>query len=542
MQALFTKIPPYNPIGHKRFLMYAAIIDLKNVLMKEKITFVTTHQNELQLFTFLGVYLMAWTLLAAWLPLSMDVDSVEQVIWSQTWQWGYYKHPPLPSLLMYSLNHLFGGPSIWLTVFAAQGGNVIALIYVWLLAKQLLPRRLAIVAVLITSLIGYHNFRAIVFNHNTVSLPFTAAALYYFYCSIRQPERLLMWLLLGIASGLAMLTKYSAILVLASFFVYVVWQRLWTKPFVMRGLLVSSLAFMLVLSPHILWLVDHHWLPFTYLNNQLTTSNSKLILLGNFFANQGIRWWYTLLAVWYLSKISPRKLTPVEVDELFGGNDDRRFLFMMLCTPLFLAILPLLFNGNSLNSNWVSAFFLPAGILLVHCFFRHYNEARLLKNTQRVVWVIQIVILLIFFVGAVVYPAMAGRNARTNYPSLQLAEQVSAIWHAHQQQPLTIVIANNWLGGNVLLHVRPEPTLLIDNDSLTSPWLSRQDVASCGALVLTTVAEMTLPAYATLFNEATATGTFALNWGHLPRGEVVHYAWAIKSPEQGQPACRFNDN
>jgi 4-amino-4-deoxy-L-arabinose transferase-like glycosyltransferase len=465
----------------------------------------------------------------------MDLDSVEQVIWSRTWQWGYYKHPPMPSLILYVLNHLFGQPSIGLTVFAAQGGNVVALIYVWLLAKRLLPQQLAIVAVLITSLIAYHNFRAFAFNHNTVSLPFTAAALYYFYCAIRQPERLLWWLLVGVAGGLAMLTKYSAILVLASFVIYLLWERLWKNPLVLRGLLLSIVAFALVFSPNIIWLIEHDWLPFTYLDKQLTTSGGRVELLGNFFANQGIRWWYTLLAVWLLTRISPRHDTPV--DE--ANNDDRRFLLLMQFTPLLLAMLPLLIKGNSLNSNWVSAFFLPSGILLVHYLFRSYQQDQLLKNTSRLVWGIQILILLIFFGGSVLYPAMTGRSARTNYPSQELANTVSAIWREHQQQPLSIVIAENWIGGNVLLHTRPEPLLLIDNDTVISPWLTRDDVASCGALVLTSVADKSTPVYANLFNQAAAMGTFALNWGYAPRGKVMGYAWAILSPKLNAAPCRL---
>lgn len=505
--------------------MHTTIPNLKNALMKGK--------DELPLFAFLLIYLLAWTLLAAWLPLSMDLDSVEQVIWSQTAQWGYYKHPPLPSLLLHVLNSVFGGPSMGLTAFAAQGGNVVALIYVWLLAKRILPPQLAIVAVLITSLIGYHNFRAIVFNHNTVSLPFTAAILYYFYCAVRQPERLLMWLLLGVAGGLAMLTKYSAILVLASVFVYVLSQRLWKNPQVLWGLLLSVLVFSVVFAPNIIWLLNHDWLPFTYLDKQLTTSGGRLKLLGNFFANQGIRWWYTLLAVCLLAKISPRKSVAIE---LANSHDDRRFLCIMLFTPLILAMLPLLFTGSSLNSNWVSAFFLPSGILLVQVFFRHYDEAQLLKNTSRLVWLIQLIVLLVFFIGAVIYPMQQGRTARTNYPSLALANSASAVWHEHQQQPLTIIIADNWLGGNVLLHTRPEPTLLIDNDTVISPWVNRQDVASCGALVLTTVADKALPTYADLFSQASVTGTFALQWGSEP----VQTAWAILSPEANAAPCRFN--
>ena len=60
----------------------------------------------------------------------MDLDSVEQVIWSRTAQWGYYKHPPLPSVLMFALNQPFGGATQGMMVFAAQTGNIIALLYV----------------------------------------------------------------------------------------------------------------------------------------------------------------------------------------------------------------------------------------------------------------------------------------------------------------------------------------------------------------------------------------------------------------------------
>jgi 4-amino-4-deoxy-L-arabinose transferase-like glycosyltransferase len=534
--------------------MNSTITDLDEPPKNGKLSFITHYKDELHLFAFLLIYLATWTLLMAWLPLSMNADDIEQVVWSRTWQWGYYKHPPLPSLLMYGLSHLFGGPSKGLTAFAAQGCDVVALIYVWLLAKQLLPRKLAIVAVLITSLISYYSFRAVIFNHNTVSFPFTAALLYYFYCAIQRPERLLTWLLLGIAGGLAMLTKYSAILVLASFILYVIWQQLWKNPLVIRGLLVSIVVFSLVFSPNIIWLVEHDWLPFHYLNHQLTVSDgNRLKLFGSFLGNLSVRWWYTLLAVLFLAKIS-RETVDTQVLSIGNNlmtaspqsyanpnnlNNDRRFLLAMLFMPLTLAMLPMLFNGNALNSNWISAFFFPAGILLIHCFFRHYDETRLLQNTSRLVWGIQIVILLVFVIGGMIYPAQVGRKARTNYPSQQLAETVSAIWREHQYQPLTIVIADNWLGGNVLLHTRPEPLVLIDNNTTISPWLNRQDVAVCGALVLTTVADKATPAYADLFSTAVATGTFSLIWGRAPQGEVMNYAWAILPPEPNA-ICRFH--
>ena len=509
-------------------------------LVSSTLTVKVSHRDELNLFVFFGVYLAAWTLLAAFLPLSMHADSVEQVVWSQTLQWGYYKHPAMPSLLLHGLNYLFSGPSMGLTVFAAQGSNIVSMIYVWLLARCLLPHKLAITAVLITSLIAYYNFRAVIFNHNTVSYPFTAAALYYFYCALHRPERFSMWLFLGIAAGLAMMTKYSAILVLASFFIYVLSQRLWTNPLVTRGLLISTVVFMLVISPNIFWLIDHDWLPFTYLSGQLNAPGSRLELISKFFTNLLVmRLWFALLAVYILSRISP-KLTIAEPLTSPGVIEARSFLLAMQFTPLILGMLPLLVNGNALDISWVSAYFLPTGILLVHCVFRRYDATQLLKNTQWLVWGIQAVILLIFFGFQVACDAYLGIDARTNYPSKQLANTALAIWQTHQKQPLTIVIADDWLGGNIMLHTLPQPTVLIDNNTVISPWVSRQDVASCGALVLTTSADQASPRYAGLFKQASITGQFDLSWGYLPRGKVMNYAWAILSPEANASPCRFD--
>lgn len=510
-------------------------------LIKDKFSFIAMNKDELGLFAFLAIYLISWTLLAATLPLSTELDSIEQVVWSQAWQWGYYKHPPLPSALLHVLNSLFGGPSMGLTAFAAQSCSVVALIYVWLLAKQILSRKLAITAVLITSLIAYHNFRALTFNHNSVSLPFTAAALYYFYCALRYPERTSTWLGLGLACGLAMLTKYSAVLILASFFVFIVWQRLWTDSRVIRGFLVSSLLFILVLAPHVIWLAEHNWLPFSYIHNKLAVSESRLVIFAKFFVNQMIRFSFTLpllLGLWYLGKKGTIKVTTTP-SESNGADYDLRFLLSVQLMPLILAMMPTLLTGSPVNSNWVSAFFLPTGILATKCFFLRFDETQLLKYVNRLTWITQAAILIVFFLSSVIYPAAVGSPGRSNFPSQALADKVTEIWHEQQKEPLAIVISDPWTGGNVLLHARPEPTLFIDNNIEESPWVNAHDVVACGAFILTVKSETDTNIYSPLFNQASAKGEFSLTWGHAPRGKDVQYLWAIKPPVPGEAPCRF---
>ena len=132
-----------------------------------------------------------------------------------------------------------------------------------------------------------------------------------------------------------------------------------------------------------------------------------------------------------------------------------------------------------------------------------------------------------------------GRNARFNFPSQQLADHVDALWHAHERGPMRLVVADTWTGGNLALHLRPEPMVFIDHDLNKARWLKETDLTQCGALVLTTVAGKSSPAYAPLFQRASAIGEFTLDWGFGARGRLMNYAWAVLTPAQNGPRCRL---
>lgn len=490
-----------------------------------------------QLFLFGLIYLTLWTVCAALIPRAMHIDSIEQVVWSQSWQWGYYKHPPLPSALMHALNWAFGGPSQALTALAAQGCSVVAMIYVWLLARQMVQPRIAIVAVVLTSLLSYHTINALTLNHNTVSLPFTAAAFYHFYRAVVSGKRT-HWLVLGLVAGMAMLTKYSAVLALSSLFVFVIVQRLWADARVLRGLALSLAVFFVILSPHVYWLVTNNYPPIHYAENQLESSTNRFVVLLGFMINQASRVSVMALVAWLLHIGGARS---ADSKGLTSDQDrfDRRYLLVTLCTPLLLAIAPALLRGDSLDSNWVSAYFLPAGILLVHIFFRGNQNPFLLNRTWKLAALAHVGILVVFFAGAAIVPEIVGRNARFNFPSQQLADQAASVWRAHENGPMRLVVSDTWTGGNVALHLRPEPMVFMDNDTGKSRWLKESDLRQCGALVLTAFDNRASPAYASLFSRADASGEFSLDWGFGPRGQVMHYAWAVLSPVQDGSLCRF---
>lgn len=59
-------------------------------------------------FILLGVYFILWSILPAFLASSVPFDVSEGINWGSEWQWGYYKHPPLSSWILYSFYQIFG--------------------------------------------------------------------------------------------------------------------------------------------------------------------------------------------------------------------------------------------------------------------------------------------------------------------------------------------------------------------------------------------------------------------------------------------------
>ncbi len=200
-------------------------------------------------------YVAAWTVLPALLAPSMPFDVVEGIAWGHEWQWGYYKHPPLPAWLLYPAYVGLGkfGPYL-----GGQLSIVLALVYVYRLARELLgPERAGLAAALLYG-VAYYTWPTLSFNHNIAQIPVWAALAWHAHAAM-QRNRTRDWVWLGVWAGLGLLTKYSSAVMLACLAAYLVLgpQRRLLRQ---RGPWLA-----LVVAPHALWLWQHDGMPFTYL-------------------------------------------------------------------------------------------------------------------------------------------------------------------------------------------------------------------------------------------------------------------------------------
>lgn len=502
--------------------------------------------NALVLLFLLGMVAL-WTVLMAVSHKAPDLDGMEELVWASSLELGYSKHPPFPSWVMYWLTQVFGRP-IWLTFFAAQVFSAVGLWFVWLLGKEITTPAKAFIAMLLVSCTVYFSLRGTIYNHNTTQLWSIAAASWLFYRAICH-HKATDWLWLGAVSGLAMLTKYSALIQFAAFFLFMLRQRSFAQPAIWKGLALSLLSFALVTSPHLYWLWQHNFAPLLYANQSLETATRLQALghMGSFIIDQAARLSPMLiawLAAMYWMRRSGRKLEQIPSARAQPADHYRRdfsrfdqsFLLWVGLTPFLSTLVFSLILGTSLVASWASTFFILYGFYLL--WRMQGNERSNLKYTVRAVIVVHVLMAVGYAAARGPLAWYTGRDSRSMFPGPEISATMAAIWHEHVPQvPLTLVISDTWLGGNIAVHAGPQAQVLIDGDFAQSPWLDQDRALDCGALVVYSRNMRGEPraAVQALFDAAAWKGRHDIPWSR-PSSPIIDLNWAVIPPA---PSCKI---
>lgn len=156
------------------------------------------------------IMVFIWVIFSAIINHSQFGDHFEQYTWAHSLEWGYHKHPPLPTWLLGSAIKILG-PSVWWAYVLSALFNAGTACLTFLIARTLLGTPIAALAIVLWGL--HHGFSARVqlWNHNTAMIFCTAATTWLVMQAVRT-RALHMWLAAGIFGGLAMLSKYQALI------------------------------------------------------------------------------------------------------------------------------------------------------------------------------------------------------------------------------------------------------------------------------------------------------------------------------------------
>jgi 4-amino-4-deoxy-L-arabinose transferase-like glycosyltransferase len=498
------------------------------VFLRAEILSMPSKPLSVRLPLWLVLYFILWTVLPFALSTSYPLDVPEGIYWGREWQWGYYKHPPLSSWILYSFYYIFGhiGPYI-----LSQCTIALSLWLAYQLGRQLMSRSRAFLGALFLLAIFYYTWPSLEFNHNIAQMPVWLGLVYIFYLATRQ-NCWRYWLLFGLLAGAGMLVKYTVALLIITMILYSVctpYRRLWltAKPW------LAILIALLVFAPNIYWLMQHNWLPLTYASARSAedaSRNGHLAALG-YLGTQIINHLPLLLILLFTrTRLSLR--TPIQI--LLHKSDWRFLLWMGLAPTLILSCAGLIF-GLGLRDMWGMPMWGLSGLIIVALIPEQVfadKSTSLLKAI--VIWVSIVTILMVTYVefGA----RIRHKPSRMDWPQTELASQADEQWQTLSSCKLDSVTGSDWVVLLVASYSNFAPSVMVSGDAAYSPWMSSRRLQEHGTLALWPDNEQPkvpwLQPLAQRPDLVMKQGEWTIAWGKLPDREPLKIRWQAYIPKR----------
>src|SRR5258708_17972222 len=216
---------------------------------------------------FLALHVVVWTALPTLLYPNLPLDLIEALVYGREWQLGYDKLPPLPWWTVELLYRLFHADIAYYAF--AQLTVVAAFACVFRLALTLTNARAALAAVLIIDGLHYFTSTSPKFNHDVIQLPSWALAGVSFPYALRT-QRLMHWVLLGVALGGAFWAKYFVAILAIPLALFILIDRDARVSLRTAGPYVTAIVALIIAAPHLVWLVQSDFLPLHYVEARAT--------------------------------------------------------------------------------------------------------------------------------------------------------------------------------------------------------------------------------------------------------------------------------
>lgn len=193
--------------------------------------------------------------------LQLHPDEAYYWLWSRHLDVAYFDHSPLVAYFIW-FTTLLSKSELWVRL----SGTIVTLIasfLTWKLSMQLFGSiRVAAGSVMLFNVYPMTMLGLIIITPDIPVFLFWSISVFIFW-QIMQSKKTWLWYLLGVSFGFALLSKYTAILLLPSLFIYLVLteDRRWLKtihPY------LAALTGLLCFLPVVYWNSRHEWISFVF--------------------------------------------------------------------------------------------------------------------------------------------------------------------------------------------------------------------------------------------------------------------------------------
>ena len=400
-------------------------------------------------YIFLTTHLILWTLIPSLTNNNLPLDTIEALAWGSNLDWGFNKHPPMSAFIVEIFYKIFGSND-WAYYLLSQIFIIFSFLIVFQLSKEILKNDIfALLSVLLLEGIYFYNFTTPEFNVNICQIPFWALTIYFSWKVFNQKiPSVKDCILVGLFAAGGFLSKYLFIYLLISIdllFIYLIFIKKERK--FNFNYIFSIEIFIVLLIPHFIWLFDNDFVTITYGLARSGLETSNFIDHFNYPILFLLKQIGIILPFIFMLAILIKKIKY----KLNFQDKNLLFLISINILPIILVLLTSMMTGSKIRTMWMTPFYLFFGTLVIYVFQKQVFKINLKKFFA--------VFIFIFLLSPFTYGyiSIIKEDKRTDYPGKEIAKKVQAKWNNVFEEPINMVLGNEWNAGNLSYHLKTRP-------------------------------------------------------------------------------------
>ena len=404
-------------------------------------------------YYFLFTHLVIWTLIPSITNHNLPLDTIEALAWGSNLDWGFNKHPPLSALIVKLFYQIFGSQD-WAYYLLSQLFVVTAFYFVFKLSKEILnTEKYALISALLLEGIYFYNFTTPEFNVNVCMMPFWAMASYYAFKCLKN-NLTKDYIILGIVAALGFLSKYLFIYLLIGIKVFYIFYI--KKNNLKIKYLIPGIIFLLIITPHLIWLTENNYITITYglkRTGEIKSYLDHIILPLTFLGKQiGILIPFFILLFILIKSLKTN----------FSFKDQNLLYFLCITiVPIILMFLTSVILGAKIRTMWMTPFYLYIGTLFIYLFQNQIDTGRLK--------VFNYVFIFLFLFSPFLYGyiSITQKDKRTDYKGEQMARAIESKLKKLGFPNTFLIYGDEWIAGNLCYHLKSKPKCKISPYKIT---------------------------------------------------------------------------
>ncbi|HIO92677.1 MAG TPA: phospholipid carrier-dependent glycosyltransferase [Leucothrix mucor] len=312
--------------------------------------------------------------------ISLYIDEAQYWYWSQNLDFGYYSKPPVIALTIAATTALFGDSEA-----AIRLGSLLfyplSSFLIYLIATRLYSSRVGLVSAFIFISMPAVSISSIVISTDVPFFFFWSLGIYTVIRALESNDWK-WWLLLGVAGGLGMQSKYTMGVFVFSIVLYLLASKQW-KTFLNIRLWAAGIIAALIWLPNLIWNAQHKFITFQH-TSEISEGTQQLVhwdeLLEFFVGQFGV---FGVVSFFLLLYISLRVKFPHKI-------------LLLSFTWTFLVVIFMQALSGRANANWAAPAYVAASIMV----------AIWIVQSQKTKWLVALLSINLLF-GVLIYYSQA---------------------------------------------------------------------------------------------------------------------------------------